>query len=83
MIDDDNVYFEVVGAGKIEISKFDGVQCGGKLGFSFGVEWGTHDYTGGVLSREEAIKLAEHILKYTDNINLRKHKLLNIEKSLS
>lgn len=80
MIDD--VYFEVVGAGKIEISKFDGVQCGGKLGFSFGVEWGRNEYTGGVLSREEAIRLAEHILKYTNNTILRKHKLLNIEKSL-
>ena len=75
-------YFEVIGAGKIEISKFDGVQCGGKLGFSFGVEWGRHGYTGGLLSREEAIKLAEHILKYTDNTILRKQKLKNIEKSL-
>ena len=77
-----DIYFEVIGAGKIEISISSNYCCGGQRGFSFGVEWGRHDYAGGVLSRQEAIKLAEHILKYADVKNLRRRKLKSIENSL-
>jgi hypothetical protein len=68
-------YFEVIGAGKIQISNSAKWSCGGKKGFSFGVEWGKHGVVGGVLSKKEAIKLAEHILKIVDLRKLRMEKL--------
>jgi hypothetical protein len=55
--------YEVVGAGKLRISKENTAQCGGKVGFSFGVEWGQHGFAGGVISNEEAVRLAKHILR--------------------
>jgi len=75
-----DLYFDVVGAGNIQISKSAEYQCGGKIGFSFGVEWGTHGYTGGVLSQEEAVKLAEHILKTCKLKMLRQKKLEKINE---
>jgi len=68
-------YFDVIGAGQIQISLSDKWSCGGKEGFSFGVEWGTHGIAGGVLAREDAIKLAEHILKTAMPQKLRMQKL--------
>ena len=59
----DYKYFGVAGAGRIEISESANWECGGKIGFSFDVEWGRHEFAGGVLSKDEALKLAEHILK--------------------
>lgn len=55
-------YFEVAGAGKIQIGKNCLSRTGRSFGFSFGVEWGRFGYAGGVLDREDAKKLAEHIL---------------------
>ena len=55
--------YEVVGAGKLRISKENKSRCGGKVGFSFGVEWGQHGFAGGVISNEEAVRLAKHILR--------------------
>ena len=57
------IYVDVPGAGKLEISKSSHYQCGGKTGFSFGVEWGKHGFAGGVIDTKDAIMLAEHILK--------------------
>lgn len=73
-------YFDVIGAGRIEISKSADWKCGGKIGFSFGVEWGRNGFTGGVISREEAVLLAEYILNTIDKRKLRKRKLNNINK---
>jgi hypothetical protein len=56
-------YFEVPGAGKIQISKEPTSMTGGAVGFSFGVEWGGHGYCGGVLDKKEAVRLARHILR--------------------
>jgi hypothetical protein len=38
-------------------------RCSGATGFSIGVEWGQHGYAGGVLSKEDAISLAKHIMR--------------------
>lgn len=54
--------FRVNGAGKIQITEDCQYSCGGEEGFSFGVEWGIHGFSGGVLPKDEAKKLAEHIL---------------------
>lgn len=60
------VFFNVAGAGSIYMSDDGWHTTGGEddphVGFSFGVEWGRHGFTGGVLGREEAKKMAEFIL---------------------
>lgn len=58
-----NEYYEVKGAGKIEISKNTGWSCGGETGFSLSVTWGKYGLCGGVLPEKEAEALANHILK--------------------
>ena len=60
---DDYLDYEVIGAGNLRISKSCTWQCGGKQGFTLGVEWGKHDYAGGVISKEEAVMLARHIIR--------------------
>lgn len=55
--------FEVVGAGVLRISKEANGLCGNAVGFSFGVSWGRHEFTGGVMSRSEALRLARHIIE--------------------
>lgn len=57
-----DLYFNVYGAGKIRISETCSSRCGDKEGFNFGVEWGEYGFAGGVLPKEEAKKLAKHIL---------------------
>lgn len=59
--------FYVPGAGKIRISIDPSYKTGDAIGFTFGVEWGRNGYTGGVLDKKEAIRLARHILR---NANL-------------
>lgn len=61
--DDDYVDYEVIGAGSLRISKTCTWKCGGKTGFGLGVEWGKHGFTGGVISKEEAIIMARHIIR--------------------
>lgn len=56
-------YFDVPGAGKIQIGKEPSATTGGAQGFSFGVEWGQHGYAGGVIDKKEAVRLARHILR--------------------
>jgi len=56
------LYFTVNGAGDIRISTHCKYQCALREGFMFGVEWGKHGFVGGLLSKEDAKKLAEHIL---------------------
>jgi hypothetical protein len=63
------IYFDVPGAGKIQLSYSTSVRTGGVEGFSFGVEWGRHEYVGGVLSKEEGVRLANFILR---SVNLDK-----------
>jgi hypothetical protein len=63
------VYFTVPGAGEIRLSRSTSFRTGGVEGFSFGVEWGEHGYAGGVLSKEEGVRLANFILR---SINLDK-----------
>jgi len=65
-----DVPFEVVGAGNIILSVDNNHQCGGIQGFSFGAEWGRFGYTGGVISNEEAIRLAKYILRVNNLNNL-------------
>lgn len=55
--------FEVAGAGIVRISTDCNSTCGGKTGFSIGVEWGRFGYTGGVMDKEDAIKLAKFIVR--------------------
>ena len=54
-------YFDVPGAGKIQIGKEPSATTGGAQGFGFGVEWGQH--AGGVIDKKEAVRLARHILR--------------------
>ena len=61
--EENNEYFEVPGAGKIQISKEPTCMTGGAVGFSFGVEWGGNGYLGGVIDKKEAVRLARHILR--------------------
>jgi precorrin-6B methylase 2 len=70
MKEEKNIYYDITGAGKIRISESANWMTGDATGFSFGVEWGINGYAGGVLSVEDAEKLANHI-----NLALRKHKL--------
>jgi hypothetical protein len=56
-------YFEVPGAGKIQIGKEPTCSTGSAGGFTFGVQWGQHGYAGGVLDKKEAVRLARHILR--------------------
>jgi len=63
-----NLYFDVSGGGKLAVSKDADFICGDKAGFSIGVSWTMYPYCGGVLSRSEAKKLAEHILKQVDSV---------------
>lgn len=54
--------FNVNGAGKLRISDTDKWKCGGEYGFSIGVEWGRFGFAGGTMPKEEARKMAKHIL---------------------
>lgn len=63
------IYFDVPGAGKIQLSRSTSARTGGVEGFSFGVEWGQHGYAGGVLSKDEGVRLANFILR---SVNLDK-----------
>jgi len=65
---EDDLILEVIGAGDLRISKSAKWRCGGKDGFSLDVSWIGIGYTGGgVLSREDAVKLANHILENIDS----------------
>ena len=64
------IYFDVPGAGKIRLSLDTNCRTAGVDGFSFGVEWGQHGYAGGVLSKEESVKLAKFILRTVNLENL-------------
>lgn len=56
------IYFDVSGAGNIKIIKEPHSLCGESCGFSFGVSWGRYGYSGGVLGRDEAKRMAEFML---------------------
>ncbi len=55
--------FIVGGAGTLGVGKCVGGWSAGSYGFSIGVSWGQHGYSGGVLGINEAKRLAEHILE--------------------
>ena len=57
------LYFEVPGAGKIQISDHCHCLISSAVGFSFGVEWTKHKYVGGVLGRDEALRMANYIIE--------------------
>ena len=57
----DSEFFEVQGAGKIQVSKSPNCECGTAKGFHIGVEWGQYGYNGGVMDAEEARRLADFI----------------------
>lgn len=56
-------YFKVEGAGSLEISKNASAVTGQSAGFHIGVSWTDFKFCGGVMSRAEAKKLADHIYK--------------------
>lgn len=61
-------YFEAPGAGHVELSKDCHCRCGGAVGFHIGVSWGQYGYTGGVIGRTEAIRMANFILKHCEGV---------------
>lgn len=65
------VRLRVTGAGELIFGKSINAFCGNSVGFHVGVTWGDHGEAGGVISREEAKKLANHIL---DALNKQKPK---------
>ena len=69
LVEIEYVYFTIPGAGEIRLSRSTSFRTGGVEGFSFGVEWGENGYSGGVLSKEEGVKLANFILR---SVNLDK-----------
>jgi hypothetical protein len=61
-ISDDDTTFNVVGAGTIKLGGNASCCCGHRAGFHFGVSWSEHgEDCGGVLSREQAKRLADRI----------------------
>jgi len=58
---------QIIGAGKIKVSGENNHLCGGKNGFGFQIDWHKHGtyFVGGILSNEDAVRLAEHILDVT------------------
>jgi hypothetical protein len=57
-----DIDYDIRGAGILKLGKYNIASTGAVTGFSFGVSWGRYGYAGGVLSNEEARRLAEHIL---------------------
>lgn len=58
----------VAGAGQISISKEIGHSTGGAFGFGFGVSWSRHGIQcGGVLGKDEAMRLALIIIEACKN----------------
>ena len=56
--------FEVVGAGHIRIGEKTTAFCGDAIGFIFETDWNRRGrFTGGVIDKAEAEKLAKHIIK--------------------
>jgi hypothetical protein len=67
-ISEEDATFNVVGAGTIKLGGNASCACGGRVGFHFGVSWSKHGADcGGVLSREEAKKLADRIYEVLNN----------------
>ena len=60
---------KVLGAGEIAISEDSNSVINGTFGFNFGVSWGRHGFIGGVLPREGARQLANHILQNIEKQN--------------
>jgi hypothetical protein len=59
----DDILFNCPGAGKLAISKHADHGTGENHGFGIGVSWGNSGYVGGVIGREEAKRLANHLLE--------------------
>ena len=57
----DSEFFEVQGAGKIQVGDSAECECGTAIGFHVGVEWGQWGYAGGVMDAKEAKRLADFI----------------------
>jgi hypothetical protein len=63
-----NESFDVKGAGILQFSNSCDIQCGGEVGFHIGTSWGKYRlFGGGVISRKEAKRLADHIYKQLNN----------------
>lgn len=59
----DNVEkYAVIGAGEISISETNNHNCGGIRGFALDVSFTQFGWAGGVISTEDAVLLANHIL---------------------
>jgi len=56
-------YFKVLNAGTLKISKTNDYTKDNITGFNIGVSWGKLGYAGGVISNEDALKLANHIIE--------------------
>lgn len=54
-------YFDVSGAGQLQFGVNPKAECGEAVGFTVGVSWGKHGFTGGVIDREDAKALADMI----------------------
>lgn len=72
------IHFNVVGAGILEFGKNGKSLCGDKAGFSLHVSWGKYGYAGGIISREDALILANHIIIECDKITESQKELENL-----
>lgn len=62
------ILFPVIGAGYISMGSHAHDATSYHVGFSFSVSWGRNGYLGGILGREDAIRLANHILEACKDI---------------
>ena len=58
---DSTEVFEVQGAGHVHVGKSPNSWCGTAVGFHVDVTWGKYGRAGGVMDRDEAKRLADHI----------------------
>lgn len=58
--------FEVVGAGRVQLSDHAGRRCGQAVGVSFEVSWTKYGMCGGVMDRSEMRKLRDYLNELLD-----------------
>ena len=58
--------FEVVGAGRVQLSGHAGWRCGQAVGVSFEVSWTKYGMSGGVMDRSEMRKLRDYLNELLD-----------------
>lgn len=67
---DKRTFFRVAGAGDISISNSPHWLTGSAVGFDISISWASGGFSGGVIGRGEAKKLAEFILEKVNAVKI-------------